>query len=74
MQVALFKALQSIKIDDDRATAVVDSLEAYMKVRVEDAVKPLEAKLTILQWLIGIVGGLIAIGALFGPIFSELVR
>ena len=45
-----------------------------MKVRVEDAVKPLEAKLTILQWLIGIVGGLIAIGALFGPIFSEMVR
>ena len=30
MQASLFKALQSIKIDDDTATAVVDDLEDDM--------------------------------------------
>jgi hypothetical protein len=74
MQVTLFKALKSIKIDDATATSVVDDLEAFMKSRMEEVTKPIEAKLTMLQWMIGIVGGMIAIGALFGPIFSKLVH
>ena len=42
MQLTLFKALQSIRIRDDQATAVVESVEAYMANTVADAVKGLE--------------------------------
>lgn len=76
MQVTLFKALKSIKIDDNTATAVVDDLEDYMKGRMEDAVKPLSdqiaalrSQLTLFSVLIFFVGLMLAAG----PIVAKLL-
>ena len=44
MQLTLFRALQSINVADDTAAAVVESVENHMATRVEQATKPLEAK------------------------------
>lgn len=44
MQVTLFKALKSIKVDDDAATAVVASLAEHVDIMIGDANKGLEAK------------------------------
>ena len=76
MQVTLFKALQSIKIDDDTATAVVDDLEDYMKGRMEDAVKPLSDQIAGLRNQLSLFGVLIFfVGFMIaaGPSIAKLV-
>ena len=49
MQVALFKALKSINIDDDRATEVVTQLEEHLENMIGDATKKLEGKFNGLE-------------------------
>lgn len=76
MQLSLFKALQSIKIDDDKATEVVEALEGYVTMTVQEATKPIltkldsieesnKARFAALQWTIGILGFIIAAASLF---------
>ncbi len=43
MQLPLFKALQSIKIDDDRATDVVRSFEEFTALKMTEATAQLES-------------------------------
>ena len=56
MQVTLFKALNSINIDDATATLVVEQLENFMKTKMEESTKGLEAQLKAQTWLIGSIG------------------
>ena len=44
MQVTLFKALKSIKVGDDQATAVVEQLEEFMALKIKEANAALEAQ------------------------------
>ena len=76
MQVKLFKALKSVNIDDDKATAVVAQLEEHLEKMIGDATKNLEAQnkalenkldglrsqLTIISVLLTIIGLAIAGG------------
>ena len=76
MQISFYRALKSIKIGDDMATAVVDDLEEFMKGRMEDAIKPLQSsidalrsQLTLFSILIFFTGLLIAAG----PTIAKLI-
>lgn len=82
MQLDLFKALQSIHIEDQKATDVVHSLEEYVAVKISEANAPLLAKLdglnaqfnaqiSALKWMVGAVGILIAVIGL-APAFVKL--
>lgn len=85
MQLDLFKALQSIHIEDDKATDVVQSLEGYVAMKIAEANAPLLAKLdglnsridgvnaqiSSVKWLVSAVGILIAIIGL-APAFDKI--
>jgi len=45
MQLPLFKSLQSINIEDDKATEVVEAVEGYIAVKIAEANAPLLAEL-----------------------------
>jgi len=45
MQVTLFRALKSIKIDDDQASAVIDHLEAHVESVVNNNITRFEGEL-----------------------------
>lgn len=81
MQISFFKALKSVKINDDLATEVVNSLEEYVSMTVKEATAPIMAKLdsieasnkarfAALQWTIGILGFIIAAASLFSGFFK----
>ena len=78
MQLPLFKALKSVQVSDDQATAVVDALEEYMAVKIKEATAGLEAQNIALQaqlkaqtWVIGSVGLLMAVIGL-APAIAKL--
>ena len=80
MQLPLFKALQSIKIDDDRATDVVRSFEEYSAMKMAEATAPLVAQLeavkseiSSLKLLIGFVGAILGVIGL-APSFFHLFK
>ena len=45
MQITLFRALQSVKVTDDQATAVFERLESHVESVVNNNVKAVEGKL-----------------------------
>lgn len=49
IQVQLFKALRSVKIGNEDATAVVDELERHIAMKISEANAPLIAKLESVQ-------------------------
>jgi hypothetical protein len=49
MQITLFKALRSLKLNDDDATAVVESLEQHVERMVNNHIAAMEGKLTALE-------------------------
>lgn len=49
MQVQLFKALRSVKIGNEDATAVVDEVERHIAMKISEANAPLIAKLETVQ-------------------------
>ena len=68
MQLPLFKALQSIKINDDQATDVVRSFEEFTALKMTEATAPLAAQLeslkaeiSSLKWFIGLLSTVIAV-------------
>jgi hypothetical protein len=63
MQITLFKALKSVKLSDDQATEVVEAVEEYIAVKINEANKGLEAQLKAQTWLIGSFGLIISIAA-----------
>ncbi|WP_157080779.1 hypothetical protein [Methylobacterium variabile] len=52
MQLTLFKALQSLKLDDDTATKVVEAFEEHITMKVTDANAKLEAQLKAQTWML----------------------
>lgn len=76
MQLPLFKALQSIKIDDDRATEVVVALEEHTAMKIAEANAPLiaelkgvKAQIGALKWMIGLFGSVMAVIGLAPAVF-----
>ena len=49
MQITLFRALQGIKVDDDEAEGVVDRLETHVESVVNNNIKAVEGRLTVLE-------------------------
>ncbi|MGF3024091.1 hypothetical protein ACQVP2_14845 [Methylobacterium aquaticum] len=72
MQLTLFKVLQSLKLDDDTATKVVEALEAHMATKMREATAGLEAQLKAQTWVIGAIGVMLALTN-FTVIYLELV-
>ena len=83
MHLELFKALRSLKLSEDQATAVVQSLEAHVVKVTSEAIRRVEAQnqgieakldalranLTFTTILLGIIG--LAIAA--GPIVAKFI-
>ena len=84
MQITLFRALQSIKVGDDQATAVVERLESHVESVVNNNVKAVEAKLAGMQAMleamrmqinfVGAMLGIIGLAIAVGPIIAKLIR
>jgi hypothetical protein len=72
MQISLYQALKSIKIGDEQAADVVQSLEEHIAVKISDATKGIEAQLRALTWLMGFIGTMLAIIGL-APIITKLL-
>jgi hypothetical protein len=77
MQVTLFRALQSIKLDDDKAEQTVDAIEEHIAMKITEAnaalvaeIKSLNAQIIALRWLVGSVGLIIAAVTAAGAIFN----
>lgn len=84
MQVTLFKALKSIKMSDDQATAVVEQLEEFMALKIKEANATLEAQNKTLEskidgmktqlTILSIMLGVISLAFLAGPILAKLIK
>lgn len=61
MQLTLFKALQSLKLDADTATEVVEAFEEHITMKVTDANAKLEAQLKAQTWMLGTITVMLAI-------------
>jgi len=73
MHIALFKALKSVKMTDEQATEVVNAVEEYIAVKIQDANKGIEAQLKAQTWLIGSFGLIISVAAV-AVAFSKLAH
>lgn len=84
MQLTLFKALKSIKVSDDQATAVVEQLEEFMALKIKEATAGLEAQNRALEskidgmktqlTILSIMLGVISLAVLAGPILAKLIK
>ena len=84
MQVTLFKALKSIKVGDDQATAVVEQLEEFMALKIKEANAALEAQNKALEskidglktqlTILSIMLWVISLASLAGPILAKLIK
>jgi len=84
MRITLFKVLQSIKIHDDQADAVVGRLESHVESVMNNNIKAVEAKLSAMQtelaalrMQIGFVGtmlGIIGLALAAVPIVAKFIR
>jgi hypothetical protein len=71
MHIPLYQALKAIKMGDAEAGIVVERLEEHIAVKISEANKGLEARLTAQNWLLGFIGVLIAITGL-APVIAKL--
>lgn len=71
MHIKLFKALVAAKVSEDTAAEVVEAIEEYIAVKVQEANKALEAQLKAQTWVIASVGFVLAIIGL-APAFIKL--
>ncbi len=71
MHIKLFRALKAANLTDDAAAEVVEAIEEYIAVKVQEANKGLESKLTAQTWVIGSVGFVLAVIGL-APAFVKL--
>jgi hypothetical protein len=71
VQIGLFHALKSVRIDSDDAAKAVKSLEERIAMKISEATKGLEAQLRAQNWLFGFTGALLAIIGL-APFIAKL--
>lgn len=71
MQLTLFKALQSLKLDDDTATKVIEALEEHIAMKIKEANAGIEAQLKAQTWVIGTIGVMLALISL-APVYLKL--
>jgi hypothetical protein len=57
----VYQAVKSIKISDDQAAKVVESLEEHMAMKITEATQGLQAQLKALTWLLGYIGAVLTI-------------
>src|SRR3546814_19439101 len=50
MHIKLFRALKAANLSDDAAAEVVEAIEEYIAVKVQEANKGIESKLTAPTW------------------------
>jgi hypothetical protein len=84
MQIALFRALQVIRIADDQAEAVVDRLEAHVESVVNNNIRAVEAKLVGMQatlealkshiQFVEVMLAIIGLAIATGPIVAKFIR
>ncbi|WP_238147341.1 hypothetical protein [Rhizorhabdus dicambivorans] len=72
MHIKLFRALKAANLSDDAAAEVVEAIEEYIAVKVQEANKGIESKLTAQTWVIGSVGFVLAVIGL-GARFHQTV-
>jgi hypothetical protein len=70
MHIELFRALKGANVSDDAAAEVVEAVEEYIAVKVQEANKGLEAQLKAQTWVIGSVGFVIAVIGLAPAVFK----
>ena len=73
MHIKLFTALKAVNVTDEKAAEAVEALEEYIAVKIQEATKGLESRLTALTWVIGAVGFLLAVIGL-APAFVKLFQ
>ena len=73
MHIKLFRALKAANLSDDAAAEVVEAIEEYIAVKVQEANKGIESKLTAQTWVIGSVGFVLAVIGL-APAFIKLFQ
>jgi hypothetical protein len=73
MHIKLFRALKAANVKDDDAAEVVKAIEEYIAVKVQEANKGLESRLTAQTWVIGSVGLILVVIGL-APAFSKLFQ
>src|SRR3546814_14951437 len=73
MHIKLFRALKAANLSDDAAAEVVEAIEEYIAVKVQEANKGIESKLKAQTWVIGRVGFVLAVIGL-APAFIKLDR
>ena len=71
MHIKLSKALVAAKVSEDAAAEVVEAVEEYIAVKVQEANKALEAQLKAQTWVIASVGFVLAVIGL-APAFIKL--
>ena len=67
------RALKAANLSDDAAAEVVEAIEEYIAVKVQEANKGIESKLTAQTWVIGSVGFVLAVIGL-APAFIKLFQ
>ena len=72
MHISLYQALKAIKIGDNEAAQVVQSLEEHIAMKISEATKGIEAQLRALTWLMGFIGTMLAIIGLT-PLISKFL-
>jgi hypothetical protein len=83
MHIEYYAALLSINVPEEEARKVIRSMEAYVNHRIEQATLPLEVKIDSLdkriehynatnRWVFGLIGLIVTIAALTGPVIMAL--
>lgn len=77
MQIALFKTLQSINIEDEVATNVVYKMDGHVAMKIAEATKGLESKIDTTNKLIVVIGFILTALSTFGvaaTVWLQLIR
>ncbi|MBW6533213.1 hypothetical protein [Sphingomonas citri] len=70
MHIKLFRALKAANVSDDAAAEVVEAIEEYIAVKVQEANKGLEAQLKAQTWVIASFGFVLTLIGLAPAVFK----
>ena len=73
MHIKLFRALKAANLSDDAAAEVVEAIEEYIAVKVQEGSRGRERRLTARTRVIGSVGFVLAVSGL-APAFIKLFQ
>lgn len=74
MHIKLFRALKAASVSDDDAAEVVKAIEEYIAVKVSEANKGLESRLTAQTWVLGSIGAITAISVLVTGLAPSIAK